>query len=231
MSADSEPEPGWLPDAAIVLSGGRGSRLGGTPKGRVRVGDIPLLDGVLDAVSAAGIQRAVVVGHPPSLERAGVVVTREDPPFAGPLAGVAAGLLALPDLPGKAWVMVLACDLPRAGEVIPLLLTGSPAEDDGAGVARERVQGADGWLVVDDAGRRQWLAGCYRIGPLRAACAAASTEGPDGLVGLPLRAAFGRLHLREVPDPHGASADVDTPEDLMRARAAARRSHRERMES
>lgn len=154
VSADSEPEPGWLPDAAIVLSGGRGSRLGGTPKGRVRVGDIPLLDGVLDAVSAAGIQRAVVVGHPPSLERAGVVVTREDPPFAGPLAGVAAGLLALPDLPGKAWVMVLACDLPRAGEVIPLLLTGSPAEDDGAGwlesECRERTAGS--WWTTPEGG-------------------------------------------------------------------------------
>lgn len=230
---------GGVPAAAIVLSGGRGSRLGGTPKGRVRIGDVTLLDGVLDAVTSAGIARAVVVGHPPVQDRPGVVVTREDPPFAGPLAGVAAGLRELADLPEDAWVLVLACDLPRADALVPLLLTGSPAEDDGesgaagsdgAGVARERAQGADGWLVVDEAGRRQWLAGYYRLGPLRAACAAASDEGPDGLVGLPLRAALGRLRLQEVPDAHGASADIDTPEDLMRARAAARSANGERME-
>ncbi|HCX85829.1 MAG TPA: hypothetical protein DHV14_11985, partial [Micrococcales bacterium] len=42
----------------------------------------------------------VVVGDPPSPDRAaraGVRVTREDPPFAGPLAAVAAGLDLVPD--------------------------------------------------------------------------------------------------------------------------------------
>ncbi len=59
--------------------------------------------------------------------------------------------------------------------------------------------------------------------------AAAATTSPTGLTGLPLRAAVGRLRLIRVDDAAGVSLDVDTPEDLARARATMETpsSHRE----
>ena len=82
----------------IVLAGGRGSRLGGTVKPAVDVAGRTLLSRVLDARALA--RRVVVVG-PASAhaavgpETTGVLWTLEDPPFGGPVAGIAAGLAAL----------------------------------------------------------------------------------------------------------------------------------------
>lgn len=185
---------------AVVLSGGRARRLGGRRKAYVRVhADGPaLLDGVLDAVAHAGVRRTVVVGDGPLAPRDGVRVTREEPPFSGPLMGLAAGVAALADEPEEADVLVLACDLPRAGALVALLTS-------------EVQSGRDGAVVVDAAGRTQWLAGRYRIGALRRAVRGAA---PDGA----LRAALGSLDLAQLADTSGASVDVDTPEDLHRAR-------------
>lgn len=185
---------------AVVLSGGRARRLGGRGKAYVRVhADAPaLLDGVLDAVAQAGVRRTVVVGDGPLPPRDGVRVTREEPPFSGPLMGLAAGVAALAGEPEEADVLVLACDLPRAGALVALLTSGARS-------------GRDGIVVVDSAGRTQWLAGRYRIGALRRAVRGAAPGGA-------LRAALGSLDCAQLADTSGASADVDTPEDLHRAR-------------
>ncbi|XVV06848.1 molybdenum cofactor guanylyltransferase [Actinosynnema sp. CA-248983] len=61
---------------AVVLAGGRGSRLGGVDKAAVEVGGRTLLDHALDAVR--GARRTVVVG--PEKPVPGVVWTREEPP-------------------------------------------------------------------------------------------------------------------------------------------------------
>ncbi len=200
--------------SAVVLSGGRGSRLGGVSKAALRVGGVALLDGVLDALAAAGVRDVVVVGDPPSPDRAtrpGVRVTREDPPFAGPLAAVAAGLDLVPD--GEHEVVLLACDLPRSPALLELLLENEAERSDPAAPGAGRA-------VVDAAGRTQWLAGRYAVGPLRAAIDAVRAERGT-LEGASLRAALARLELERVPDRGGASLDVDTPEDL----AAAGRCH------
>jgi molybdopterin-guanine dinucleotide biosynthesis protein A len=88
---------------AIILAGGRASRLGGAQKADVEIGGRALLDIALEA--AAGAVRIVVVG-PDELRRDGreagaasVRFVREDPPLGGPVAGLAAGLAAL-DQPG-----------------------------------------------------------------------------------------------------------------------------------
>lgn len=186
--------------AAIVLTGGRGGRLGGADKAAITVGDRSLLDGVLAAVDY--MVPIVVVG--PLEERPGIVVTRESPPFSGPLAGVDAGLRLIS---GAGTVVVLACDLPRAEELVNLVLL-HPIPDQ-----------TDGSVVVDSAGRRQWLAGHYRVEPLREAIEAVRSERPEGLQGATMRSALGRLALAEILDSTGASVDVDTPEDLERARS------------
>ena len=76
------------PDAAVILAGGQGRRLGGRDKPALLVGGRTLLDRALDAVSGVPV---VVVGPPRALP-AGVFRVAEDPPGGGPAAAVAAGL-------------------------------------------------------------------------------------------------------------------------------------------
>lgn len=186
---------------AVVLAGGRGSRLGGIDKPAVRIGGRRLLDIALSAV--AGARRVVVVGDAdvPS----GVLRTREDPPFGGPVAALDAGLAALGRTHGQApWTLVLAADLPGAEAAVATLLASPPSDDE------------DGACLVDDDGRLQWLLGCYRT---------AALERRLGERGDPPLTAMHRLlaplRLRGVARGSAVVDDLDTPEDA--ARWAGRR--------
>lgn len=177
----------------MVLAGGRGSRLGGREKGELRVGGERLIDTVVEAALEAGCRSAIVVGDI-ACEKA--TVLREDPPFGGPAAGLAA---AMP-LAESDWIMLLACDLPHARSLCRLL----------AGESARVGPREDGVITILD-GHPQWLAGCYRCSAL--ADALAETGGPDGTS---MRQLTGNLDLRQVDDPHGWSRDIDTPADLER---------------
>ena len=174
----------------MLLAGGAGSRLGGVDKAALRLGGATLLERALAALEALDV---VVVGPPRDLP--GVRVVREDPPLSGPAAAVVAGLAALPDADV---VLLLAVDLPRLPEALPLLLA-APADDGGV-------------IAVDADGRDQWLLGRYRGDALRAA--ASSLGDPAGRS---LRSLVGGLDLARVRLPPGLEADVDTVAD---ARAA-----------
>lgn len=195
---------------AIVLAGGRGSRLGGVHKGAVPVAGRALLDRVLDAVS--GAERVVVVGDGPV--PAGVLLTREEPAYGGPAAGVVAGVRALraasgPQDPSAGMpvpapvVLVLACDLPSAAAGVTLLM--AAAEGDG------ELAVVDGWSLAEPDGRLQWLFGLYRVSALDRA-AAVLGDPTDRSMG----ALLGGLRLRAVPAPASITTDIDTPEDLDR---------------
>lgn len=171
---------------AIVLAGGRGSRLGLVDKATLDVGDGPLLDRVLEAVSKA--RRIAVVGPqrelPPTVRQ-----VRENPVFGGPTAAVVTGLQVLADEPSP-WTVVLGCDLPLAGEAVPLLL--ADPERDGA-------------TLKDGNGRTQWVAGIYRSSSLYRAADALGDPTDQ-----PLRALLGGLDVRTVTAPGRVSQDVDT---------------------
>lgn len=86
--------------AAVILAGGRGERLGGAVKSELLVGGTRLLDRVLSRVAHC---RPIVVAHGPH-DPAGMflppgVIPVADLPgdYAGPLAGFAAAVAALPD--------------------------------------------------------------------------------------------------------------------------------------
>ncbi|MES2867290.1 MAG: NTP transferase domain-containing protein, partial [Actinomycetota bacterium] len=72
----------------IVLGGGRSARLGGVDKSAVEVDGIALIDHVYAAIRGC---RPVIAVGPDGIGRHGVRVVREDPPFGGPAAAVAAG--------------------------------------------------------------------------------------------------------------------------------------------
>ncbi|MCF4119591.1 NTP transferase domain-containing protein [Antribacter sp. KLBMP9083] len=194
---------------AVILAGGRASRLGGTPKPGLRTDGGSLLDRALGA--AEGARRVAVVGpedlRPGLADR--VVTTREDPPFGGPVAGLAAGLAALPDAGAAPWVLVLAVDVPRAAAAVPLLLRA---------VAQEPQAPPGAHLT--SAGRAQWLVGLYRRGVLVERLNALRAE-TGGVHGASVRGLVGGLAFLEVPDPGGLADDVDTWADAARLGVAA----------
>ncbi|QJT02822.1 molybdenum cofactor guanylyltransferase [Streptomyces asoensis] len=187
---------------AVVLAGGGARRLGGADKPGVRVGGRALLDRVLGACSDA--RTTVVVADPRPTARP-VRWAREDPPGAGPVAALDAGLrhTAADD------VLVLSADLPfLAADTVRRLLTAL------------RAGAAEGVLLTDADGRDQPLVAAYRTAALRRELAVL-TAGEGGLTGLPLRRLTAGLDLTRVPDPV-ASFDCDTWDDIAAARARIR---------
>ncbi|MFD1721654.1 molybdenum cofactor guanylyltransferase [Amnibacterium endophyticum] len=176
---------------AVVLAGGRGSRMGGADKASLVADGATLLERALEALADVDV---VVVGPP----RPGVRTVREAPSFAGPAAAAVTGLAALPDAED---VLLLAIDVPGLPAAVPLL--------------RAAEGGPDGVVAVDEGGRDQWLLGRYRAGALREAAAALGDP-----TGAPLRALLGRLRLGRLALPSALTADVDTLDDAEAAGVA-----------
>lgn len=178
--------------AAIILTGGRASRLGGVDKAAIEIDGIALVDHVYAAVQDCA---PIVAVGPVSTGRTGVQVVREDPPFGGPVAAIAAGVAAL-EGSDAAETWILACDLPLAPALVARLsMIPLPAD-------------ADAVIAVDADGREQWLAGRYRLRPLRRALAQFSD-----LSGASVRALVAPLNLHTVPDD-GDARDLDTWADI-----------------
>ncbi|GDY28627.1 molybdenum cofactor guanylyltransferase [Gandjariella thermophila] len=184
--------------AAVVLAGGRSSRLGGGDKTRLRVGGRALLDHALAAV--AGADPVVAVGPRQPVDGVEPRWTREDPPGGGPVAALAAGLAAVPGACPS--VVLLAADQPGVTAATVWRLRAALAD----------APDAAGALLVDASSRRQWLTGVWRAAALRAALRA----DPAGAA---LRAVLGPLPGVEVPARPDETEDVDTPDDLAAARA------------
>jgi molybdopterin-guanine dinucleotide biosynthesis protein A len=185
---------------AIVLAGGAARRLGGADKPGLIVGGRTRRARLRAAVAGA----ATMVGAGPGRETARPVSwVREDPPGAGPVAGIAAGVgLVRADV-----TLVLAADLPGIGPAVPALLgavSGSPA----AGVA----------CLVAGSGQGNYLAAAWRTTALRAAL-----EVTAGTHGAPVRALVAASEMIEVPDPQGWGYDCDTWDELAGARERAER--------
>ena len=196
--------------AAIVLAGGRASRLG-QPKPWAIVGGEALLARVLRGVEG---YRTAVVG-PPELDRLvkprdDIFVTRETPAFGGPVAGIAAGYAGLTATgPGTEWLILLACDLPHAAEAVSMLVERVPALADAE---------AGACLVVDD--RPQWLCGIYRAAAVRSGLE--RLRRGKGVDSASVRSLLGALPLALIDGADRLAFDVDTPEDLRAANADER---------
>jgi molybdopterin-guanine dinucleotide biosynthesis protein A len=201
--------PGGPQYDAVVLAGGRSSRLGGVAKAGLVLDGETLLQRTCSAL--AGARSLTVVGP----EAAAVWLTdaaaarsamfvREEPAFAGPAAALAA---AFPESASEAssevagavgrspWCAVVACDMPGVAGLLDVLLAEAAAGD---GLS----------LVAVDGGREQPLAALYRTEDLRAAIRLVLDGGPA--TNLSVRSLLASVRTRQVPVPPGTTHDVDT---------------------
>ena len=194
----------------IILAGGRSTRFGGN-KLAVEVGGRPLLHLAIDAVAGVVDEVVVVVGAdaprpplPPDVP-VPVVIARDAVAGRGPLAGLAAGLVAA----SHPLAILVGGDQPALRpEVLRKLLRGLAPEASGPPLD---VVG------LEEDGRLRPLPVALRVATVGPGAAVALAGGTRSLVGL-----FGRLragtlgpeHWRQL-DPAGDSLrDVDTRDDL-----------------
>lgn len=180
-----------------MLAGGGGVRMADPHKVLQEVGGRRLLDRVLDVCADAS--RLVVVGPETEVARP-VRWVRENPPGAGPVAAVRAGLAEV----RAERVALLAGDLPFLQRV-DLRLLHALAHPPAAGA-----------VLVDDAAREQWLVSMWRVDALTGALRGYTGDSLRGLLA-PLRPRPLGVMARE-PRPW---LDCDTPEQLDRARRLA----------
>jgi molybdopterin-guanine dinucleotide biosynthesis protein A len=186
------PAPDPADYAAVVLAGGSSRRMGGGDKTALPVGGVSLLDRALLAVAEA--RQTVIVG----VERPAATTvqwTREQPAGGGPAAALACGLR----LVESPLVVVLAGDLPFVTrETVARLL--AAAHPGGA-------------VMLDDAGRSQWLLSCWPTEVLRAALAG-DQEGRS------LREQLRALTTARLEPAGGRPEwfDCDDPADLIAAK-------------
>ncbi|MDN3496644.1 molybdenum cofactor guanylyltransferase [Planococcus sp. APC 4015] len=190
---------------AILLAGGRGSRVAGAVKPLFEVGGQTLLGAAVTAVTDAGAD-AVVVAGPDLVPGLDVTWVREDPPFGGPAAGTVAALGAIGD---PDWIFLLACDLPAVGAAVSTLAAAIPL----------LPSDADGVCLGDGSSRPQWLIGLYRTSALRQAASALPSRGD----GASMRDLLADLAITVLAADDARTSDIDTWEDL----AQARRMHEE----
>ncbi|MDI9895380.1 NTP transferase domain-containing protein [Rhodococcus sp. IEGM 1381] len=201
---------------AIVLAGGRGSRMADpehpmspqeVDKPALTVGGRRMVDIAVDAVS--NCRRTVLVGPPRDGVADHVVQTRESPAGGGPVAALAAGLRSLDDSAHSEHtadlVAVVAADIPLLDSAAIGSLIDSIAHSSARAV-----------FARDSAGRTQFLLGVWQHSTLRALMAQL-----DSVEGAPMR--------RIVPVDHQVITlpdieDCDTPADLLAARLAAQPS-------
>ena len=196
---DCAENPVVVPDAAVILAGGTAKRLGGVSKPDYLVGGTRLIDWVFAEIERTRFSGRLVVVAPARLSiPSGVVLTLEDPPLGGPLAGLNAGVSQLGDLPDSAMEAVMPCDAPLTPRLWGNLCT--------------HLEGCAGAAPqTDDCETRlQYLHGCYRLGTLR---------GLNQVRNRSIRSGFSRLEVVAVADPQHYCMDVDTPEDARRLAA------------
>jgi molybdopterin-guanine dinucleotide biosynthesis protein A len=212
--APGHPHSGVPRWDAIVVAGGRATRLGGIDKTALVFLGRTLLERVLDSV--AGADEVCVVGSNQALPER-ILGAVEQPRWGGPAAAVVAGLQALDDHPrtgsepGRAadgtadWILVLAGDLVRPDQAVSALLAALPAAQ---AAGPEAVHGV---ISVDADGRRQPLLAAYRRDALATAVA---THRP--IENLAVKTLISGLNLLEVVLTDAQIDDVDTPDDAAR---------------
>jgi molybdopterin-guanine dinucleotide biosynthesis protein A len=191
---------------AIILAGGKNRRMNRS-KAFLEVGGRRIIDRILGALAPVCGEILLVTNTPGEYARLGLRVVQDILPHGVPLAGLHAGLV----YSGARYNLVVACDMPFvSGSLARLLL--------------ERAAGFDAAVPVHGDGLLEPLCAVYGttcVGPIERCLA----EGKRRVVDFfPLvRVKYiGQAEVERVADPLLAFFNVNTPEDLERARELAR---------
>jgi molybdopterin-guanine dinucleotide biosynthesis protein A len=178
---------------AVVLAGGRGTRLGGVDKAGIEIGDVSLLARALAAVRAAD---GIVAVGPRRRSDMRVRWVQEEPPGAGPVHALGAGL----EHTSAEVVVVLAVDHPLVTEATIASILNA-------------ARGREGAVICDAGGHIQPLVGAYRRAVLQERIAAL-----DRTEDAAMRELVIGLDLASVFDA-GAAMDCDTWAQVAAARS------------
>ncbi|MFM5815002.1 molybdenum cofactor guanylyltransferase MobA [Aeromonas dhakensis] len=109
MTSHSEPRTDRFPVSAVVLAGGRATRMGGADKGWVELAGRPLIDHVLDRLRPQVDEILINANRSQARYQAlAPVIGDDNPDYLGPLAGMQVGLAAA----RHDWVLFVPCDGP-----------------------------------------------------------------------------------------------------------------------
>jgi molybdenum cofactor guanylyltransferase len=201
-----------IPTLGLVLAGGLARRMGGGDKASLKVGGKTILERVLARLNP---YCALIIlnanGDPARFSRYGLVVVADSvPDFAGPLAGILAGLdWAAKNAPKIEWLASVPGDCPfLPKDLVPRLHAARIAEKKPLACARSgewRHPVAGLWPVAlrDDLRRALTVEGLHKIETWTGRHGVALAAWPD--------------------QPFDPFFNVNTPEDLAKAEEIAAR--------
>ena len=200
----SSPSP---PCTAVILAGGRGTRLGGADKSAVVVGGRTILARQLALLGQVTSRVAIVTNDAARFPHAGVPVLVDETSDAGPLGGLATAL-AWSDQPH---CLIVACDMPFLSAAFLQHLV-------------VRAQGADVALPRTGHGLQPLCAvwACTVLPRVRARIEAGRLD-VTGLVHEVCAVEIGPEELAVFDPGHVLLSNVNTPQDLDAACAWADR--------
>ena len=109
MTSNSEPRTDTFPVSAVILAGGRATRMGGEDKGWVALAGRPLVDHVLERLRPQVDEVLINANRSQTRYQAlAPVISDDNNDYLGPLAGMQAGLAAA----HHDWVLFVPCDGP-----------------------------------------------------------------------------------------------------------------------
>ncbi|MFM1662082.1 molybdenum cofactor guanylyltransferase MobA [Aeromonas salmonicida] len=109
MTSNSEPRTDAFPVSAVILAGGRATRMGGEDKGWVALAGRPLIDHVLERLRPQVDEVLINANRSQTRYQAlAPVISDDNNDYLGPLAGMQAGLAAA----HHDWVLFVPCDGP-----------------------------------------------------------------------------------------------------------------------
>lgn len=153
---------------------------------------------VLARVTVVGDQSALISVLPTEVPGETLNWARENPPYAGPVAAIEAGLATV----RQEFVLLLAADLVDISSGLRLLLAAD--------------SGRDGAILIDAEGFEQPLFGFYRVDALKVAIRSVASRHTAEAKAPSLRSAIARLELSRVPAPAEATSDIDHWSDAQR---------------
>jgi molybdopterin-guanine dinucleotide biosynthesis protein A len=189
--------------SGVILAGGQSRRMGGTPKALIPFGEQPLIRHIAERLAALLPESLLVTNSPELYAFLGLPMVADVFPGGGSLGGIYSGLAAAP---GDA-ALCVACDMPFLSPGLLAYLV-------------ERAGDAD-VVIPDAAGELQTLHAVYG----RRCLPAMERRLRAGQ--LKITGFFSEVRVLRVPedavarfeDPELAFMNLNTPEDVARARA------------